>query len=57
MPLHFQGDEEKRLKIPQSPFMDRESANLPKSETGFLTYLVYPLYEVRSMILFVTIRC
>jgi hypothetical protein len=43
-----QGDEEKRLKIPQSPFMDRDSANLPKSETGFLTYLVYPLYEVFS---------
>jgi hypothetical protein len=40
-----QGDEEKRLGLPVSPFMDREKPNLPKSQIGFIDYIAKPLYE------------
>jgi len=43
--FYHQGDEEKKLQIPLSPFMDRNTSNVPKTEYGFLNYLVLPLYE------------
>lgn len=41
-----QGDQERQMGIPISPLCDRESANVPKSQVGFLQHLVFPLYNV-----------
>ncbi|PFH32418.1 3'5'-cyclic nucleotide phosphodiesterase domain-containing protein [Besnoitia besnoiti] len=42
--FYLQGDEEKRLGLPTSPLCDRDQASqLPKSQVGFLTYVVLPL--------------
>jgi hypothetical protein len=46
--FYRQGEEEARLNIPLSPFMNRKTTNVPKTQYGFLTYMVYPLYEVFS---------
>lgn len=47
-PLLFliQGDEEKRLGLPVSAIMDRETVVISKSQIGFLDFFVYPLFEV-----------
>lgn len=41
--FYRQGDEERRRKIQISPFMDRQKANLPQSQVGFLDFLVIPM--------------
>jgi hypothetical protein len=41
-----QGDEERKRKIPISPFMDRQKANLPQSQVGFLDFLVIPMFTI-----------
>lgn len=42
----IQGDNEKRLNIPVSPFMDRDNPNvLISSQTGFIEFIVSPLFE------------
>jgi hypothetical protein len=41
----LQGDEEKRLGLPISPFMDRDKPNLSKSQIGFIDYIAKPLFE------------
>ena len=41
-----QGDREKILKLPPSMFMDRETTNLAQSQIGFITFLVYPMFQV-----------
>eukprot|EP00002_Diphylleia_rotans_P035533 TRINITY_DN776_c0_g1_i10.p1 TRINITY_DN776_c0_g1~~TRINITY_DN776_c0_g1_i10.p1 ORF type:complete len:712 (+),score=181.08 TRINITY_DN776_c0_g1_i10:303-2438(+) len=43
--FYNQGDEEKRLGIPISPFMDRENSNIPKSQVGFINFVVLPLFD------------
>jgi hypothetical protein len=42
----LQGDEEKRRGLSVSPFMDRETTVIAKSQTGFIEFLVLPLYEL-----------
>lgn len=32
--------------LPLSPYMDRATGNLPKSQIGFIGFLAQPLYEV-----------
>ncbi|KAH3744526.1 3'5'-cyclic nucleotide phosphodiesterase [Pelomyxa schiedti] len=41
----LQGDEERSLSLPISPFMDRENSNPIKSQQGFISFIVKPLYE------------
>ncbi|KNE62117.1 hypothetical protein AMAG_07364 [Allomyces macrogynus ATCC 38327] len=40
-----QGDEERRLGLPISPFMDRHAANYPGCQLGFIGFICKPLYE------------
>ncbi|RKO91779.1 hypothetical protein BDK51DRAFT_33667, partial [Blyttiomyces helicus] len=40
-----QGDLEKRLNIPVSPYCDRDNLNIPSSQSGFIDYVVLPLFE------------
>jgi hypothetical protein len=42
----LQGDEEKRRGLSVSPFMDRETTVIAKSQTGFIEFLVLPLFEL-----------
>eukprot|EP00899_Mesostigma_viride_P026359 jgi/Mesvir1/6908/Mv09065-RA.2 len=48
--FYLQGDKEKALGLPVSPFMDRDSANVPKSQLGFYEYIVLPMYETFAYI-------
>jgi len=41
----LQGDEELRLKLPVSPLCDRFSTSLPKSQMGFIDFIVKPTFE------------
>lgn len=41
--FHEQGDEEQRLGLPISPFMDRQNAQLAKLQESFINHLVAPL--------------
>ena len=42
----MQGDQEKKLNIPVSPFMDRENSNvLLSSQVGFIDFIIVPMYE------------
>ncbi|KAI9099265.1 Pde4d2 in complex with inhibitor Npv [Phlyctochytrium arcticum] len=40
-----QGDQEKRMGIPVSPYMDRDNLNIPSSQSGFIEFVVSPLFE------------
>ncbi|KNC99241.1 uncharacterized protein SPPG_05497 [Spizellomyces punctatus DAOM BR117] len=40
-----QGDEEKRLGLPVSPYMDRDNMNIPQSQLGFIEFLCQPMLE------------
>ena len=42
----LQGDEEKLLGLPVQALNDREKANLPHSQIGFIEYLVAPFLLV-----------
>ncbi|TPX50127.1 hypothetical protein SeLEV6574_g01087 [Synchytrium endobioticum] len=42
---YMQGDCEKRLGLSVSPFMDRDNVNVPSSQTGFIDFVVTPLFE------------
>eukprot|EP00743_Colponemidia_sp_Colp-15_P004428 GILK01004774.1.p1 GENE.GILK01004774.1~~GILK01004774.1.p1 ORF type:complete len:861 (+),score=104.97 GILK01004774.1:42-2585(+) len=46
-----QGDLETDLGLPVSPYCDRNNANLPKSQEGFLDFLVIPLYQAFTKLL------
>jgi len=41
----LQGDKEKQMNLDISPFMDRNNSDLPKSQFGFINFLVVPLYS------------
>merc|ERR1711916_420878 len=43
--FYTQGDKERENKMPLSPYMDRKTGNLPKSQLGFIGFLAQPLYE------------
>ncbi|KAJ1568220.1 cAMP-specific 3',5'-cyclic phosphodiesterase 4D [Cladochytrium tenue] len=40
-----QGDRERALGLPISPYMDRTSLNVPSSQIGFLDFVIAPLFE------------
>lgn len=40
------GDKRKALGLPLGPFMDRKSPNVPKTQTGFIQFIVKPLFEL-----------
>ena len=44
--FYSQGDEEKKLGLPVSMFMDRETAVVSKCQVGFIDYIVMPLFEL-----------
>jgi class 3 adenylate cyclase len=41
-----QGDREKELGLPQSPFMDREFENLPRMQEAFIDAVVHPVFRL-----------
>ena len=41
-----QGDKEKELSLPQSPFMDREFENLPRMQVTFIDAVVHPVFKL-----------
>jgi hypothetical protein len=43
-----QGDEETKHTLPQSPYMIRSTANMPKMMLNMIDYVVYPLYSTLS---------
>lgn len=43
--FYNQGDKEKRLGLPISPFMNRDSPGPSLAQKGFIEYIVYPLFE------------
>ncbi|KNC98796.1 uncharacterized protein SPPG_05773 [Spizellomyces punctatus DAOM BR117] len=40
-----QGDLEKRMGLQVSPYMDRDNLNIPSSQSGFIEFVVLPLFE------------
>ena len=40
-----QGDQERARGLPVSPFMDRNTANMPKSQATFIKFVVSPLLQ------------
>ena len=44
--FYTQGDIERQRNLPLSPYMDRKTGDLPKSQIGFISFLVLPLYKV-----------
>jgi hypothetical protein len=43
--FYRQGDEERKLGLPVSPFMDRLHPHVPRAQVGFIDYLVRPMIE------------
>eukprot|EP00899_Mesostigma_viride_P019341 jgi/Mesvir1/27408/Mv07207-RA.3 len=43
--FYLQGDKERAAGLKVSPFMDRETNNLAKSQLGFFSYIAFPLFE------------
>ena len=41
-----QGDKERELNLPRSPFMDREFENLPRMQAAFIDALVSPVFRL-----------
>ncbi|KAJ3158431.1 cAMP-specific 3',5'-cyclic phosphodiesterase 4D [Geranomyces michiganensis] len=46
-----QGDQEKMMNLPVSPFMDRENINIPQSQLGFIDYICQPMVELMVKVL------
>lgn len=44
--FHAQGDKEKSLNIPISFLCDRTTSNVPKSQIGFLNYVIIPTFQL-----------
>jgi hypothetical protein len=40
-----QGDEEKRLNLPVSPFMDRATVSIPNVQLSFIDFICLPMFE------------
>ena len=43
--FYLQGDEERTLGLPVSPFMDRKNPNVARSQLSFIEFLVLPMFE------------
>ena len=43
--FYNQGDLERKLGLPISPFMNRDSIGGPSAQKGFIEFIVYPLFE------------
>jgi len=41
----LQGEQEKKLSLPVSPFMDRDKTDIGKCQAGFITILIKPFFE------------
>ena len=41
----MQGDMEKKLGLPVSAYMDRNTANVPAMQAGFIDFIVHPLFS------------
>jgi len=41
-----QGDKEKELNLPRSPFMDRDFENLPRMQGAFIDAIVMPIFKL-----------
>ncbi|KAJ3098210.1 High affinity cAMP-specific 3',5'-cyclic phosphodiesterase 7A [Phlyctochytrium planicorne] len=52
-----QGDEEKRLGLPISMFMNRETTDIPKCQIGFIDFIVHPLFEAWSGFMMEDLKC
>ena len=50
---HFieQSDVEKLEGLPVAPFMDREKVTKPSSQTGFIRFVLLPLFEAIGLLL------
>eukprot|EP00002_Diphylleia_rotans_P004717 TRINITY_DN1360_c0_g1_i1.p1 TRINITY_DN1360_c0_g1~~TRINITY_DN1360_c0_g1_i1.p1 ORF type:complete len:404 (-),score=93.37 TRINITY_DN1360_c0_g1_i1:266-1477(-) len=46
--FYIQGDEEGRMALPISPFMDRSNPTVEKCQCGFMDFIVKPLFEAYS---------
>lgn len=44
--FYHQGDRERELHLDISPFMDRNNQNVPKCQTGFMEFIVMPLFSL-----------
>lgn len=44
--FYIQGDMEKSMGLTISNFCDRENSDVPKSQVGFLTYIISPSFEI-----------
>lgn len=44
--FHSQGDKEKALGLPISFLCDRQTTNVPKSQIGFINFVIIPTFEV-----------
>ena len=42
----LQGDTEKKLNLPRSPFMDRDFENLPRMQGAFIDAIVMPVFKL-----------
>lgn len=47
-----QGDSEKQKKLPISPICDRDVVIIPKSQVGFLNFMVLPIYDLWEKMIF-----
>jgi hypothetical protein len=47
--FYRQGDKEKELGIPVSPFSDSNNTNMPSSQIGFINFICIPLYETMNL--------
>jgi hypothetical protein len=45
MEWFYQGDFERQIGLPISPYMDRETCNVPSSQIGFIKFICSPLFE------------
>ena len=43
-----QGERERALGIPVTPFMDRPTASIPKAQQGFLKYICQPIFTAMA---------
>mmetsp|Transcript_19709 Transcript_19709/g.32305 ORF Transcript_19709/g.32305 Transcript_19709/m.32305 type:complete len:610 (+) Transcript_19709:82-1911(+) len=46
--FYTQGDKERALGLPISPFCDRNTSTVAECQHGFIEYIVYPLFEAWS---------
>ena len=48
---YFQSDREKSEGLPVAPFMDRDKVSKPTAQTGFIKFVLIPLFELLNKVL------